>query len=1229
MNGNFKNKVVNILKHTMRISIISSIIASLSILLVVILWYALKDDDGTLKEGDKSNTQNVAKEHTSNTTISTDGKISTNQTAQEVWDGLVEENSRVTAYLEGPEELLKLMNAQMVTQYLDTRENPDEEIDWDKALDVNSKDVQGIVKLKRAQSDGSTITMTYVDPETFQSYIDTYNSTGAESDRNEALKHFTIERTVVANNSANVRPIEAGETINIPAGLGDLHTYMKWQAITSVSSNQYRLIQEAGGMQFDEEGFGRINGRYVIACTLTYGQVGDYIDFYQEDGTIIPCIIGDIKNQNDEGCTEWGHNNGRCIVEFVVDEAWYYDENGGYHTRGYHVNPGTSTCHPEWAYNITKAVNGGSYFDNPNFGTDNIEPNENTDSDTENTDTSTTNTGINGGNLYWPTDSTTITSEFGLRERPTPTASTNHAGIDIGVPESTNVYATEAGTVITAAFNDSEGNYIEIDHGNGYVSRYLHNSEFVVSVGTTVEKGQVIAKSGNTGNSTGPHLHFEIRYNGEAIDPLSFKYHNGMGNGTGGIGETSTSSNSSGNATTNTYYAKVATWNEVTDTVESDDPDVESYSNTTYHMTTTKVNYQEFLTGYTMPFDYLWDILVISEEKEFVLELAELVQNSDIEITIHDNLSINTNVTTNTYTENEKVVSRDVTIVGNSAEQGGQVESASPDETDEQVTSTDRKVVHTVITTTNTIETALTKANVWIVNYTKQYTYEIPDNVETTGGAGDMEDIPYTDEPAHTTQTDDIGFGESQRQTYHNQWVQQYPDINTTLQTVYCDYYYSTTNRNETITNTLERKNYVSSPPTIEEKTDPNVEEPNFVTLLEEHTKTKTALSGDTYLVFIDMLEKNDSTKEMIDLTKYLLYKTTGNTFFWNEDEQFDFSIFDPANFNKNTNGSSGIDGVQGQIYDYFLQKGVPAVGVAAIMGNIEAESSFNPAVVSDSGEYIGLCQWSAGRIDNLNTLANSKGKDWTDLEVQLDFIWQELNGEYSDVKAVLMSATDESDLEYATWYYGRYYEIYFIGTWPSSKAESQERYEFAKNWYEQYKQNSTSVGIMTGEGAVYFQGDYANVPYGDDTISGSGCGPTCFAMIATDYSGRQITPADAVAWCGNAYYVAGRGTSWSYYGAAAEYFNLPCTVVQLGNDINAAVEQLRRGNLVISSQATGIFTPNYGHFIVLSSVDSNGGIRVRDPNKTNAIQRGYNSRTFTAAEISASAKNYWAFVRN
>lgn len=144
-----------------------------------------------------------------------------------------------------------------------------------------------------------------------------------------------------------------GDAIMIPKGMGDYHTYMGWHTVTSKTSLQYQL-RESSGEHYDEEGFARINDRYVIACTTTFGRVGDYIDFYRENGEVIHAVIGDIKNQNDPGCNEYGHDGGRCVVEYVVSKSWYPS----------HANPGTSGCHPEWDSRVVKAVNlGTNYFD--------------------------------------------------------------------------------------------------------------------------------------------------------------------------------------------------------------------------------------------------------------------------------------------------------------------------------------------------------------------------------------------------------------------------------------------------------------------------------------------------------------------------------------------------------------------------------------------------------------------------------------------------------------------------------------------------------------------------------------------------------------------------------------------------------------------------------------------------------------------------------------------------
>src|SRR5438132_2973514 len=117
--------------------------------------------------------------------------------------------------------------------------------------------------------------------------------------------------------------------------------------------------------------------------------------------------------------------------------------------------------------------------------------------------------------LIWPVNGP-VTSPFGYRW------GRLHAGIDIGVPYGTPIHAAASGTVVLAAWTGGYGNYTCIDHGGGLATCYAHQSSFAVSAGAQVVQGQVIGYVGSTGHSFGPHLHFEVRINGNPVDPLGY-----------------------------------------------------------------------------------------------------------------------------------------------------------------------------------------------------------------------------------------------------------------------------------------------------------------------------------------------------------------------------------------------------------------------------------------------------------------------------------------------------------------------------------------------------------------------------------------------------------------------------------------------------------------------------------------------------------------------------------
>lgn len=122
----------------------------------------------------------------------------------------------------------------------------------------------------------------------------------------------------------------------------------------------------------------------------------------------------------------------------------------------------------------------------------------------------------------WPVEGV-LTSRFGYRRWPLNKRRWQfHSGIDIGAPKGTLVVAPGGGTVARVAYDRGKGNYVEIDHGHGVVSRLNHNSAIFVSEGDLVRRGQAIAAVGSTGMSTGPHCHYAILVNGDYVDPLLY-----------------------------------------------------------------------------------------------------------------------------------------------------------------------------------------------------------------------------------------------------------------------------------------------------------------------------------------------------------------------------------------------------------------------------------------------------------------------------------------------------------------------------------------------------------------------------------------------------------------------------------------------------------------------------------------------------------------------------------
>lgn len=193
--------------------------------------------------------------------------------------------------------------------------------------------------------------------------------------------------------------------------------------------------------------------------------------------------------------------------------------------------------------------------------------------------------------------------------------------------------------------------------------------------------------------------------------------------------------------------------------------------------------------------------------------------------------------------------------------------------------------------------------------------------------------------------------------------------------------------------------------------------------------------------------------------------------------------------------------------------------------------------------------------------------------------------------------------------------------SWPYDRYGDKEYVEHVLRYY-QITNNGGSYPANGMQIPHYLQTDYGNIPYGGGSIASSGCGPTSFAMIASYLTGTTITPADAVAWCGNSYYMPGVGTYWSYFQAAANHFG--CGSVTQTSDANQVLQALSEGHPVISSQRAGLFTSG-GHFIVLRGVTADSKVLVNDPNDNSS--KNYINREFDMmSEVHATSNAYWIF---
>lgn len=404
-----------------------------------------------------------------------------------------------------------------------------------------------------------------------------------------------------------------------------------------------------------------------------------------------------------------------------------------------------------------------------------------------------------------------------------------------------------------------------------------------------------------------------------------------------------------------------------------------NYTKTEYNVYSKTINYKNVVSKYTMPFQYLWSFIVIGDDKGVGLELADLVENSQIIVSIYDNITTTVDTSTYTYNREKKVdVSATATVVTN---YGTYTDSDSWKPADEWEEDENYKVEHVIKYKNNTPIVDITKADVWIVDYSKEYTYQASSQTSQTSNErnlnntdyiddeenpktsslGDGTDLPYYDhfeddlddlvEALEKQVADDVVLGEV------NNVVVPLSIISSGITSCEASYYRHNVNRHEVDVTTISAQKYVAgnvvNNPKVEKKTQDEIKngtgQNNFVTILcdANHQEAKRKITEEITSWLFELLEENPDTSNMVELTKYLLNKVLGR-------EKFDTDYtFDEFANNYFSGASTTIYGnnLEEKVWFALIGEGYSEYAVAGAMGNFMQESGFKANNLQDSYE--------------------------------------------------------------------------------------------------------------------------------------------------------------------------------------------------------------------------------------------------------------------------------------
>lgn len=474
---------------------------------------------------------------------------------------------------------------------------------------------------------------------------------------------------------------------------------------------------------------------------------------------------------------------------------------------------------------------------------------------------------------------------------------------------------------------------------------------------------------------------------------------------------------------------------EYTDTLDDSNKSNGKYEKVEINVNSKPIYFKNVVSKYTMPFQYLWSLLVIGDDKEFVLELADLVEDSEITISIYDNITTTVNTDEFEYKKEKRTdtyvrVNPDYGMRYYPAERywvAEDNENYDPNyPADYSKDETQYKITHVIKYENNMPVVDLTKANVWIVDYSKDYTYQANKQTSENSNSKDEEDTEYVEDDGSPEDSfDNIELLKNGHATeyaktykdlaqqienskYENQDIDQEleedetgpVDVDIKVSYVKLNHYTHKIDRKQTNTTTISDQKYISGSVINSPKVEKSEDEVNFVTILckADHIEARKKITTEISSWLFELLETNPDTANMVDLTKYLIYKLNGKNYGVTE---YDFSVYSNNNFSNATGAIYG-NSIQEKVWFMLKDLGYSDISAAGAMGNIHYESgSFDPTAIehgyTETTGGIGICQWTnnkrgaAGRNTSLRNYASSKGTTWKDETIQVEFLRGEL----------------------------------------------------------------------------------------------------------------------------------------------------------------------------------------------------------------------------------------------